>query len=247
MTAISPLESVAPPIEWSRVRGVVFDLVDTLMRPVPAAAEAYRLAGQRFGHELSAEEAAVRFRSAFARQEKLDREHYGLRTSPDRERARWAEIVAEVFPAAEPSEHLFQSLWRHFSQSEHWRAFADVAPALAALQGLGLRLAIGSNFDERLHSVVRGCADLHFIAADSVFDSAALGWRKPARAFFAAIEVRLGLPPAALLMVGDDAHNDLAGAQSAGWQAYLVGSDRGENGEAAGLGDLVDALTVALA
>jgi putative hydrolase of the HAD superfamily len=246
MTAISPLETSAQPLEWSRVRGVVFDLVDTLMRPVPAAAEAYRLAGQQFGHNLSAEEAAVRFRKAFARQEKLDREQHGLRTSPDRERARWAEIVAEVFPAAEPSEQLFESLWRHFALSEHWRAFSDVGPALAALGGLGLRLAIGSNFDERLHGVVRGCADLQVIGADAVFDSAALGWRKPARPFFEAIEARLGLPPTALLMVGDDAYNDLAGAQSAGWQAYLVGSGRGEDGEAAGLGELVEALTADL-
>lgn len=246
MTAISPLETAAQPIEWSRVRGVVFDLVDTLMRPVPAAAEAYRLIGQRFGHELSAEEAAVRFRRAFARQEKLDREQHGLRTSQDRERARWGAIVADVFPAAESGEKLFESLWLHFSLSEHWQAFADVPPALAALRGLGLRLAVGSNFDERLHGVVRGCADLQVIAADAVFDSAALGWRKPARPFFEALEARLGLPPDALLMVGDDLHNDLAGAQAAGWQAFLVGSERGGVGGEAGLAGLVEGLTAAL-
>ena len=117
-------------IDWSRIHGVVFDLVGTLMRPVPSAAEAYREAGARFGQTLSAADAAERFREAFSRQEAVDRQRNGLRTSQQRERERWQAIVAEVFPEAEDGGPLFAELWVHFGRAEHWRAFDDVPTAL---------------------------------------------------------------------------------------------------------------------
>jgi FMN phosphatase YigB (HAD superfamily) len=115
------------------------------------------------------------------------------------------------------------------------------------LRGLGLRLAIGSNFDERLHCVVQDCAALGDFTAGGVFDSAALGWRKPAQPFFQAIEARLDLPPDALLMVGDDAQNDLAGAQASGWQAFMVGPERRAVGPASDLAEMAECLAAALA
>ena len=55
--------------------------------------------------------------------------------------------------------------------------------------------------------------------ADHVFASSELGWRKPAAAFFRAVEQRLGLRPEELLLVGDDPELDVAAALRAGWQA----------------------------
>jgi putative hydrolase of the HAD superfamily len=209
-------------IDVSRIRGVVFDLVGTLMRPVPSAAEAYRAAGARLGHALSAAEAAARFRAAFSRQEAVDRQRHGLRTSQQRECERWQAIVAEVFPEAEPGGPLFADLWAHFGRGEHWCVFDDVPAALQSLRKRGYRLAIGSNFDERLHPLVRNSRDLAEFAADEVFDSATVGWRKPAPEFFLALENALQLPASALLMVGDDLENDVNGALAAGWQALAI-------------------------
>lgn len=209
-------------IEASRIRGVVFDLVGTLMRPVPSAAESYRAAGARFGHSLSAAEAAARFRAAFSRQEAVDRQRHGLRTSQQRERERWQAIVAEVFPEAEPGGLLFAELWAYFGRAEHWRVFDDVPASLQSLRKRGYRLAIGSNFDERLHPLVRNSRDLAEFAAEDVFDSATVSWRKPAPEFFLAVENALQLPASALLMVGDDLENDVTGALAAGWQALAI-------------------------
>lgn len=45
---------------------------------------------------------------------------------------------------------------------------------------------------------------------------------KPAEAFFHAAADRLSLPPGSVVMVGDDLHADIAGAQAAGLKALLV-------------------------
>jgi len=45
---------------------------------------------------------------------------------------------------------------------------------------------------------------------------------KPANAFFLAAAERLGLPPGEVVMVGDDARADVAGAQAAGLRGVLV-------------------------
>ena len=45
---------------------------------------------------------------------------------------------------------------------------------------------------------------------------------KPAKEFFLAGASRLGLPPAEVLMVGDDVQADVAGAQAAGLRGALV-------------------------
>lgn len=45
---------------------------------------------------------------------------------------------------------------------------------------------------------------------------------KPSAAFFTGAAEQLGLPPGAVVMVGDDLHADIAGAQAAGVQGVLV-------------------------
>jgi putative hydrolase of the HAD superfamily len=231
-------------VDWPRVRGVVFDLVGTLLHPAPSAAESYRLVGAQFGHVLSEAEAARRFREAFARQEAIDRDHHDLRTSQEREHARWQAIVADVFPAVGSGGPLFDRLWRHFAQAENWQVFADVPAALTRLGGMGMPVAIASNFDARLQEIVRSHADLAVFDGNCVFDSASLGWRKPALSFFRTVEKHLDLPAEALLMVGDDPDNDSAGAVRAGWQALLVGPERAA-GKASLLAQMAEQLVMA--
>ena len=45
----------------TKIRGVLFDAVGTLIYPDPPVAEAYRSIGRRFGSRLSVEQIAARF------------------------------------------------------------------------------------------------------------------------------------------------------------------------------------------
>lgn len=100
-------------------------------------------------------------------------------------------------------------------------AYPDAAPALAALRGAGLRLAVLTNFE--LPSVGQTLAHAgldpgQFAAALS---AAALGWPKPDPRAFHAAAAALGLPPAACCLVDDLAEN-VAAARSIGMRAYQI-------------------------
>jgi putative hydrolase of the HAD superfamily len=204
----------------SNVQAVLFDAVGTLIEPDPPVAVAYEAAGRRFGSSLSCGEILPRFRAAFARQERLDETEFLGATDEARERRRWQAIVAETFDDVADGAGLFAELWRHFAAPANWRLCTGAAECWRRLSAQGLTLGIASNFDARLEAICRELAPLD--DCRRVFVSSRLGVRKPSPAFFSAIAERLAIPPARLLLVGDDLVNDYQAARAAGWQSILV-------------------------
>jgi putative hydrolase of the HAD superfamily len=143
-----------------------------------------------------------------------------------RERSWWRARVRETFRAADGTvrfddfESYFESLWRHYAEPDAWRVSAGAREGLEALAGLGLRLGVLSNFDQRLHGVLAGLGlDAYF---DTVVLPAEAGAAKPDRAIFEAALERLGVAAARALYVGDRAEEDVAGATRAGLLALDV-------------------------
>lgn len=200
------------------IRAIAFDAVGTLIHPDPPAAEIYAAVGQRFGSRLDARAIGVRFRQAFARQEQKDRAA-GLRTDERREIERWRDIVAEVLDDVNVAEACFAVLYEHFAQPWAWRTSAGAASVLAQLGARGFRLALASNYDQRLRRVVAGMPE--FAAIEHLVISSEVGWRKPAPQFFAALCRNLELPARDVLLVGDDRDNDFEGGMAAGLQTLL--------------------------
>jgi len=197
-------------IQW-----VIFDAVGTLIEPAPDVATVYHSAGVRFGSELSREEVQTRFRRAFRRSEEQDRaDGASMRTSEEREEARWRQIVDDVFPHVSDFEACFRELYEHFASASAWRCFDDVAPTLEALRARGFDLAVASNFDHRLHPICDGNPPLRSL--DRRFVSSEMGCRKPARSFYDAIVSDLDVAAGRILMVGDGLANDVRGARAAG-------------------------------
>lgn len=227
------------------IRGVVFDAVGTLFRSARAISEVYAEAGRGWGADLSTAEVAKRFTPAFFR-------HFGragpgdaatmTATSEELEELRWRRVVADVFQGV-GGEHLFRQLWGHFASGAAWEVFADVEPTWSELRRRGLVLAIGSNYDRRIQSVVRELRPLS--DCEHVFHSSAVGHAKPGVGFFRFIESSLGMGRDELLFVGDDLNNDYRGAINAGWNAlWLVRSASRSDQESGGSVD-VDAERVA--
>jgi putative hydrolase of the HAD superfamily len=201
---------------------VVFDAVGTLIVPDPAASVVYARAARRFGSRVDEATVAIRLRKAIVDEfESLGKD--GETTSSGEELERWRRVVRRVF-AELPSagEELFRELWTYFADPRHWRVDAAAADVWRSLRSAGLRIAIASNFDERLESI---CSEHELLSdVDGLFHSAALGYRKPAVAFFHAVAARLHAAPHQLLMVGDSVTADYQGARSAGWHALLIGA-----------------------
>jgi len=116
-----------------------------------------------------------------------------------------------------------------------WQLFADTIPALNALTAAGWRHAMLSNHVPELPALVEGLGlGPHF---DVVLTSAATGYEKPHPEAFANALRACGCPDNAV-MVGDNPHADIAGAEAAGIPAILVRSDG-----APGLAAVVERLT----
>jgi putative hydrolase of the HAD superfamily len=233
------------------VRAVVFDAVGTLLFAQPRVADVYHLVGWQRGSLRTLDEVRSRLHAAYAASEagsptdSPSPQQASLARSPTsegRERERWQQVVATVFddvPEAVPT--IFRELWQHFAQAEHWRLAEGAAGVLDELARRGYRLAIGSNFDRRLHAVVAGHPGLR--ACERTFVSSEIGYPKPDERFFASSAALLGVSPAEMLMVGDDWTNDIRGARAAGWQALYLAAGGGspETGQADLVG-LVDLL-----
>jgi putative hydrolase of the HAD superfamily len=200
------------------VRAVFFDAVGTLIHPDPPAADAYATAGRRHGSHLAVAEVRQRFVTAFRRQEQADRER-DLRTSEERERERWRLIVAEVLDDVSDPERCFEELHAYFAQPAAWGCDPATASLLHALRSAGYTVGLASNFDHRLHGLAATLPPL--AGLDHIVVSSEVGWKKPSPRFFARLMEATGLAAGAVLIVGDDLDNDVAGARAVGMKALL--------------------------
>jgi putative hydrolase of the HAD superfamily len=206
---------------------VVFDAVGTLLHPDPPAAVVYCQIGRDFGSQFSQEMIESRFRQAFRDEELIDQKG-GWRTSETREIERWRHIVARVLDDVRDPDACFRLLFAHFARPESWRCQQDAGPVLEALAGKGFSLGLASNYDSRLRTVVQGKPELRAIR--HLIISSEVGWRKPAREFFAAVCRTVRQPADKILYVGDDPINDFQGATAAGLRAVLFDPKEEETG-----------------
>ena len=212
------------------IRWIAFDAVGTLIRPSPSVGVIYQRVGARHGLRLGVDAVAQRFRDVFARLGESDELACGcpesgdrLHTCDARERLRWQRIVQSVLDDVRDPDACFQELFAHFGQPDAWICFPEVGPALRQLANAGFRLAVASNFDRRLHSVMDGTSELSVIELRLI--SSEIKHRKPSERFFAALTRAMGAAPSEILFVGDDPAIDVAAAQAAGFWALQI--DRG--------------------
>lgn len=201
------------------IRAVAFDAVGTLIHAEPSVGQAYADAGRRHGSRRDADELRRRFTDAFAHEERLDAAD-GWRTSEEREHRRWRTIVTAALDDVADPEACFRELFAHFALPGAWRCDPGAAATITYCRARGLRVAMASNFDARLHGVVAGLPPL--AGLDALVVSSEVGVRKPGPEFFRATAERLGCAPEEVLFVGDDPTNDVAGARAVGMRAVLV-------------------------
>lgn len=199
------------------IRAVVFDAVGTLMYPQPSVADAYRVALKEFCG-VDCDETTVQSAVKEAMAQRSTGQDFV--TSEDAERTFWADLVHSLCGNADGADACFEHLFQHFAAAKNWICFEDVAGAISRLRQTNLQLAIASNFDRRLNSVCDGLPELADISTRVI--SSEVGFRKPSAEFFAAVAAQLQLPPSQILMIGDDATNDVQGALNAGFRALWL-------------------------
>jgi putative hydrolase of the HAD superfamily len=131
----------------------------------------------------------------------------------------WEELVTEVFKCPLPPG-FFPELYDRFAEPDAWHVHEDVVPTLDLLASREIKLAVISNWDERLRPL------LHKLKLDRYFEAFAVslevGFSKPSPVIFEHAAGKLGLPASSILHVGDSPEMDVAGAIAAGFQAIQI-------------------------
>jgi putative hydrolase of the HAD superfamily len=205
------------------IKAVFFDAAGTLIKPVRPVGETYATLARQYGIEASAAEISERFRTCFDLTPPLAFPGVPCEEIPACERHWWKRLVRNVFEPwgdFQRFDDYFIALFTYFAQSTAWMLYPEVSVTLAALQERGLALAVVSNFDSRLHTILHGLGiDQRFTA---IIISSDAGYAKPAPEIFQAALARHDLDPGNAVHVGDSERNDLFGAVKAGLTGVLI-------------------------
>ena len=195
------------------IQAVTFDVGGTLIGVWPSVGHVYAEVAAGHGIKgLSAVSLNRRFSAAWRAAENFSHS-----------RADWAALVDATFCGLTdrpPSQTFFGELYTRFASPGAWRIFEDVIPTLDALAARGLRLGIISNWDERLRPLLARLKLAGYF--ETIIVSREVGSPKPSRRIFEQAIRKLGLPPDAVLHVGDSLAMDVRGARAAGLRAVLV-------------------------
>lgn len=233
-----------------RYRAVLLDVGDTLVSPVQGFGSVYAEVFSDLGVNRRPEEFERALRTEWV---ELSRRHPPGRDRYDGEdelfwRGFAGGTLDRILGRPADGELVSEAVARirsRFAAREAWHVYADVPPVLAALRERGVRLAIVSNWDSRLPSLLERLGlRRHF---DAVLVSHLEGCEKPDPRLFRRALAALGVAPHEALHVGDVPELDWAGARAAGCAARLV-DRRGRLApgwraleDLAGLPELVDA------
>lgn len=197
------------------IEAVLFDWGDTLFAPPDAARVIADVASER-GVAMTSERARVMWEELWSAGKAPGELAKGRDLSAEAHRTVWTTLFQRVDPHV---PGLSRALYDRVMDPSAWVPYPDTEPTLRALRARHVRVGVVSNVPRDLSDVfgAHGLAGL----VDAFVHSFQVGAEKPdPRIFLAACE-RLGVAPAATLMVGDHPVAD-GGAVAAGLSFHLL-------------------------
>lgn len=197
------------------IRAVTFDVGGTLINPWPSVGHVYVEVAREFGVEAEPDFINWRFKDAWKSAHNFD---YS--------REAWFDIVRESFgmQGAELPDEFFPKVYQRFAEPDVWIVYGDVIGTLEELAARGLKLAIISNWDDRLIPLLERLGLKRYF--DAVIVSCNVGFTKPSPVIFEQAVRWLKLHPDQVLHVGDSPVEDCEGAHNAGLHTRLVARGR---------------------
>ena len=219
------------------IRLLTVDAAGTLVRPWPSVGAVYGRTAREHGIEVSDEEVNTEFYKTFGRLQTCKQ------TNEGEESEFWRQVVTQTFRPFAGNKNLdplFEELWNLFAKGECWKLAEKAESTLNTLRERGYELAVLSNNDARLRSVL---ADLKIDQAfDHLFISSEMGCEKPELEIFRKVEQTMNRKPNEILHLGDSHSRDFLGARKAGWSALLYGEPKLENEQISCFSELLDYL-----
>lgn len=219
------------------IRLLTVDAAGTLVRPWPSVGAVYGRTAREHGIEVSDEEVNTKFYKTFGRLQTCKQ------TNEGEESEFWRQVVTQTFRPFAGNKNLdplFEELWNLFAKGECWKLAEKAESTLNTLRERGYELAVLSNNDARLRSVL---ADLKIDQAfDHLFISSEMGCEKPELEIFRKVEQAMDRKSNEILHLGDSHSRDFLGARKAGWSALLYGEPKLENEQISCFSELLNYL-----
>lgn len=211
------------------VRAISFDINGTLIHS-PRLGEVYSQILGRHGIDVGPHEAFDTVRRVweeFNCRRQSSRDLFA--SHPQGSRAFWYEFIDRVclLLGSEPASRFAKAeLFEAFSGPEAWEVFEEVPEVLSALRTKGMRMAVVSNWDDRLPVLLERLEISRFF--ESIVFSEAVGSEKPFSAIFERVLEDLSLPPQEVVHIGDRLREDVEGARGVGMQSIHLTRDSGK-------------------
>jgi len=211
------------------IRWISFDATNTLFRVHPSVGDQYASFARTHQLRCPAAPAVLEasFRESFSGWNQRA-PGFGRRGRPPMTvQDFWFSVVRDTFRSCgcdvqDPQfESMFRDLFKSFASAQCWKLFPDTIYSLQTLRSRGHRLCVLSDFDSRLHPLMRSLGlDQYF---EFIQDSYGLGFLKTEPEAFAALVRRCGVSsPAEVLHVGDDRKRDFDTPKAVGLHALLL-------------------------
>ncbi len=210
---------MANPISTS-IKLVTFDAGGTLLHPYPSVGAVYQKVLKQHGLDYPIDALNENVSSAFRTISKDS----SILDGESRELSFWKDIVAaSIAPFKQQPknfDNLFHDLWNEFSSGSCWRVSEGTHETLQALKDAGPTIALLTNWDGRVHNVIRETELSPYF--DHSFVSSEIGLEKPDLQIFRHVENATGISSNQILHIGDSIKHDIVGATEAGWNALLI-------------------------
>jgi len=218
---------------WSKMQGlrlVTFDMVGTVIKFSRHPVMDYVEIGQRHGIKAEFDSIAKSFAKQWADHDRA-LPHFGATSVGITSRLWWLTLVEGTFKNSlghaafneEAVRKAAEELYDHFASPKAYAVLDDGKEAMKKAKDLGLQVGVITNFDVRIHSILK---DLRISElCDFVVTSEEAESSKPEENIFNFAQSKsylVELKPSEVLHIGDDYSKDYLGAKAAGLQAILV-------------------------
>lgn len=202
----------------SSFKGVLFDAGDTLITADPPVKELALTVASQFFPDL----APPLLLSALSAARAFFSKYYVNYSSQEEDRllADMAQAMRTALRGRTDVDIDFLPFVRQVRDSICYRPFPDVLPTLHGLREWGKTLAVVSNWDPALPTLLAGLGLAEFFAF--ILPSAEVGVEKPDGRIFRLALQRLGLRPQEVVHIGDSYEVDVLGARAVGITPILL-------------------------
>jgi putative hydrolase of the HAD superfamily len=205
-------------------KAILLDAVGTLIYPQEPVGRTYARIARSYGIERDATALDQQFAAVFPSLPKMVYTVHEPGQWELVEKEWWSALVRAVFKEEFADfDSFFEEVWQYYDTPQAWSLYPEVPEVLEQWQQQKVKLAVVSNFDQRLIHVLAGLNLDHCFS--TIVHSSLAGAAKPDPKIFAACLDRLGMHAHEVLHVGDSWKDDVIGALSAGLPVVWVKRD----------------------